>query len=306
MERSRRLESKKHGFFAEYKVSTRNTRSPIIFTDETEDLKFWLQHCSWTYCQRCGSLERKKLLPSYRNRSIPKALRSCSRTKLRYALPLPKDVPLALRGLTYEEILVLRPLQVFCGPYQRKQHGYRVRTGPFDVRWHDTPVLDRIHAIQDPASQHRVRSAYNWLMETERCRYKNFVAMQQDHVQNPWLFEIFSHESYKRIEAALWLHLYYHSKFCESYLEGSASRESSKVSFAKNMCCGILAYSLEYKLLHYHYDRWLFKTVTGAINTAAKSRCSPAKSLETKTTSAANRCRTPIWVSHALSNNLAF
>lgn len=49
------------------------------------------------------------------------------------------------------------------------------------------------------------------------------------------------------------------------------------------MCSGILNYSLDYELLHYHYDRWLFKTVTGAINTAVKSRCSPAKSLETKT-----------------------
>ena len=29
-------------------------------------------------------------------------------------------------------------------------------------------------------------------------------------------------------------------------------------------------------LLHYHYDRWLFKTITGAINSAKQAQCSPA------------------------------
>ena len=182
LERARRLDSKKHGFFSQYKVSSRNAASPIIFTNETDDLKFWLQHCSWTYCQRCGSLETKKLLPSYRNRCIPKLLRSCSCTQVQYPLPLPRDVPLPLGGLTHEEIKVLRPFQVFCGPYQRRQHGYRVRTGPFDVRWHDTPVSVRIHAIQDPTSRQRVQTAYNWLMEADQCPYKKLIAMYEDKV----------------------------------------------------------------------------------------------------------------------------
>ena len=40
--------------------------------------------------------------------------------------------------------------------------------------------------------------------------------------------------------------------------------------------------SLRY-LLHYHYDRWLFKTITGAINSAKQAQCSPATALEAKT-----------------------
>ena len=36
-------------------------------------------------------------------------------------------------------------------------------------------------------------------------------------------------------------------------------------------------------LLHYHYDRWLFKTITGAFNSAKQAQCSPATALEAKT-----------------------
>ena len=42
-------------------------------------------------------------------------------------------------------------------------------------------------------------------------------------------------------------------------------------------------YSVHYALMDYHYDRWLFKTITGAINSAKKAQCSPATSLEAKT-----------------------
>lgn len=43
------------------------------------------------------------------------------------------------------------------------------------------------------------------------------------------------------------------------------------------------ATSLHYDLLHYHYDRWPFKTITGAINSAKQAQCSPAIALEAKT-----------------------
>ena len=40
--------------------------------------------------------------------------------------------------------------------------------------------------------------------------------------------------------------------------------------------------SLRY-LLHYHYDRWLFKTITGAFKSAKQAQCSPGTALEAKT-----------------------
>ena len=42
-------------------------------------------------------------------------------------------------------------------------------------------------------------------------------------------------------------------------------------------------YAMNYDLLHYHYDCWLFKTITGAINSAKQAQCSPTTVLEAKT-----------------------
>lgn len=120
-------------------------------------------------------------------------------------------------------------------------------------------------------------------MQTDTCPYKRFVGMLRDKVRNPWVFEIYTGEAFKGVEAALWPHLYHHQDLCESYLEGKQSRASSKVSFMTKIRSAVLDYGLQYEFLHYHYDRWLFKMITGAINTAAKSGCSPAKGLEAKT-----------------------
>ena len=59
-----------------------------------------------------------------------------------------------------------------------------------------------------------------------------------------------------------------------------------KVSFHTKLLSEILDYALHYDLLQFQYDRWLYKTVSGAINTARFLKCSPARSLDTKTFSA--------------------
>ena len=40
--------------------------------------------------------------------------------------------------------------------------------------------------------------------------------------------------------------------------------------------------SMGYKLLYFHYDLWLWLTVTGAIAAGWKMKCSPDRALETK------------------------
>ena len=59
-----------------------------------------------------------------------------------------------------------------------------------------------------------------------------------------------------------------------------------KVSFHTKLLSEILDYALHYDLLQFQYDRWLYKTVSGAINTARFLKCSPARFLDTKTFSA--------------------
>ena len=104
--------------------------------------------------------------------------------------------------------------------------------------------------------------------------------MHRSHIRKPWIFELFSHQSFHGVEAALWPNLYHQNSLCESFLEGQETRKSGKVSFLTKITSAVSDYALHYDLLHYRYDRWLFKTITGAINSAKQAQCSPATALE--------------------------
>lgn len=88
------------------------------------------------------------------------------------------------------------------------------------------------------------------------------------------------------IECALWPSLYPFTEWCESSITDSGSRCSSKVSFNTKLFSEIVDYATSYELLQFQYDRWLYKTVSGAINTARMQHCSPARALDSKTFSA--------------------
>lgn len=113
-------------------------------------------------------------------------------------------------------------------------------------------------------------------MAKRNCSYKKFIEMHRSHVREPWIFELFSHRAFHGVETALWRHLFLNNSLCESLIDGQQSRRSTKVSFMTKMGSSVLDYSVNYELLHYHYDRWLFKTITGAVNSAKKGYCSPA------------------------------
>ena len=85
------------------------------------------------------------------------------------------------------------------------------------------------------------------------------------------------------IECALWPSLYPYRSWCDTVVAGSQTRASQKMSFITKVLSCIPCYSLEFELLHFHYDKWIFKTVTGAITTARRFKCSPARSLDDKT-----------------------
>lgn len=120
-------------------------------------------------------------------------------------------------------------------------------------------------------------------MSLPNSSYSQFVTMRETEEWQPFLYEIYSAEKFHGVECALWPSLYYDRSLCESILEGQQSRESGKVAFLTKCCSVVPDYQLNFELLHYQYDRWLFKTVTGAVNTAKFSGCSPATSLQHKT-----------------------
>ena len=50
----------------------------------------------------------------------------------------------------------------------------------------------------------------------------------------------------------------------------------------KKLTSEIVDYGISFELLQFHYDCWLFSTVTGAINSGRFLHCSPARSLDAK------------------------
>ena len=276
--------TRKEEFLRAFRVPTWSTRSKRVFTDIANDLRFWAEHGSWAYCTCCGSLQSKKLLPAYRKRTKPASSKSCTCSTGRYQVPHARRVPAVLQNLTMDEIYSLCPFRAFSGRYTRMMFGYRMREEPFKpFKWAQDDVEVKIRHIADPVSRRRTRAAFDYLMNKPNCSYKKFILMHCSHVSEPRIFELFSHKSFHGVEAALWPNLYHQNSLCESFLEGQETRTSGKVSFMTKIASAVSDYAMHYDLLHYHYDRWLFKTITGAINSAKQAQCSPATALEAKT-----------------------
>ena len=191
-----------------------------VFTEVATDLRFWAEHGSWAYCMRCGSLQSKKLLPAYHKQTKPASSTSCTCSAGRYQVPHLRRVPAVLQNLTMDEIYALRPFRAFSGRYNHMMFGYRMREEPFKIKCAQEDVELKIRHISDPVSRRRTRAAFHYLMNNPNCSYKKFILMHRSHVREPWIFELFSHESFHGVEAALWPHLYHDNSLCESFLEG--------------------------------------------------------------------------------------
>ena len=87
---------------------------------------------------------------------------------------------------------------------------------------------------------------------------------------------------FSHVEIAIWPLLYVKSEWCESSMTGHSTRLSSKRAFHVKCMSGIIDFGRDFSLLQFQYDRWLFKTVTGAVESGKVYKCSPQCALETK------------------------
>ena len=69
---------------------------------------------------------------------------------------------------------------------------------------------------------------------------------------------------------------------CESVLSGKESRLTGKISFHTKLFSEIIDYALLFDLLQFQYDRAMYEVISGAINSARFTNCSPAHALDTK------------------------
>ena len=187
-----------------------------------------------------------------------------------------------MRNLSSTDISVLRSFQLDCGTYKREAHGYRVKTGMIKLVISEMTVEEKIANLSDMTAQQRCSNAYTFLMASNESFYSHYVNLRQLLVDDEDDLNVFNFEMTKGIECALWPNLYPYTMWCESTLSGLDSKLSGKISFMRKVFSQIMDYGMHFDLLQFHYDRSLFKVVSGAINSARFSQCSPARALDTK------------------------
>lgn len=241
----------------------------------------WAVNKSWSYCAKCKLLQRQTLLPSFERCKL-KTIKSCQCSTGRYHIPQAVEIPICLRGLTRGEIVALRPLTLHTGNYKIHQHGYRQKDGLCRVSWSADSVLEKIGKLQ-PQSYVKCMLAYRYLTTSVTSHYNHFLLLREEHLNSGKQLNLYDHRENQGIECALWPHLYPFYEWCETRLSGNTSRQSAKTSFTLKILSEILDYSLDYDLLQFVYDRWLFTTVSGAISSSRAFDTSAATSLSTKT-----------------------
>ena len=280
LEREERREEKQNDFYSTYNIE-RNASSECAPLQKAQYLEFWSVNKSWTYCVHCKLLHRVNMQPSFARNSIPALKSSCQCTEERYTIPRFNEIPLCLRQLTRQDIIALRPVDLHTGTYQRQQHGYRVKDGFCRVSWSKQSVLEKIGELDD-TSRIRCLLAYRYLTTSESCAYLHFINHRERQLSERKEINMYDYRQNKGLECALWPHLYPFEKWCETTLSGNSSRESSKISFNFKILSEIIDYSLDFELIQFQYDRWLFNTVSGAISACRGTLRSPATALDSK------------------------
>ena len=88
-------------------VHSVSIQHPVV----AQNLKFWIEHLSWTYCKNCKLLKTDRLLPNYFKRPPVKFWKNCTCTNKVYINPSVDKFPEVLQGLSLNEIIVFRPFK---------------------------------------------------------------------------------------------------------------------------------------------------------------------------------------------------
>ena len=252
----------------------------------SSDLEFWAIYNAWTYCSECNSVTPKIMPYNFTKRPKNKKSRKCACLDSRYIVPRIKEIPPSLLSLTPDDINILRPFYLYLEETQQQSHGYQVKCCPIKLRTSQQSIEEKINDITDTTQKLRCQNAYDYLMASDTSAYSHFVQLRDKVLDENTSLNLFNFKQTEGIECALWPNLYPFTTWCDSKFSDGGSRLSSKVSFNFKLFSEILDYSLDFHLLQFQYDRWLYKTVSGAINTARVLKCSPARSLDTKSFSA--------------------
>lgn len=170
---------------------------PVI----SENLTFWIQHLSWTFCNNCKVLKMQRLLPNYVRRPQLTFSKDCICVKHIYINPSLVSTPDVLNGLSHVELLALWPFTVHLGDYVRKQNGYRQKTNLFRLSWSEKSVMDKIQDLESPECKEICMNAYEFLMGNSSSAYKKFVDLRDRTNNSSKRFNVYDFTSMLALNA---------------------------------------------------------------------------------------------------------
>ena len=283
LQQRQREQQELHNFTEQWQIQpeSTNTCGRNCINAISDALIFWCKNCS-KRCHNCNVMIYNKLMPTFMNMTQWKNKQPCHCTTKRYIVPRITDIPPVLKNLTKADVLALRPFDLDCGIYERHPTGYRLKKGMIKLLVSRVSVEEKIQSIHDNAARTRCMNAYKFLMNSADSHYSYYVSLRNRFFEDNKSLNAFNINETVGLECALWPNLYPRTDWCESAISGSDSRLSSKVSFIFKVFSEIADYALHFDLLQFQYDRCIYKTVSGAINSARFLNCSPARALDTK------------------------
>ena len=279
-------------------VAENDTGLPAAqLTEKAKHVELWCKEGSWAVCEQCGSVQARHLKENDTHRAggpTIKACKNCAKPlEKRTWVPAPHEVPGPLRGLTEDVIRALRPLDIDCGPEWRAEFGYRFHSSMIRFSWAEDDVEDKIEMLPMEA-RIQARAACDFLMHSEVSSYGKFV----DKHRHFW--EKFPDPDAKRrkrplqfieedgLECALWPHLYFDQRLCETRTRLSdirrvrrglaaeegmdadevddpegVTRQSLKRNFLLKAFGPIAEFAGDYELLHFVFDLSVWSDVGG-------------------------------------------
>ena len=186
-----------------------------------------------------------------------------------------------MRHLSKDDERVLTIYRVDCGKYVRLQHGYRCKTGAATAHLKGESIRHTISEVEDSTRKEKLLAAYLYLVNKDACSYGEMITLMQmgSLPKKIPFYELFQIEY---IETAIWPLLYPYKRMCESSVGNGNARMSLKRAFILKVLSPVVDYSMDYALLQFNYDRWLYKTISGAIEAGRRFKPNPYKSLDGK------------------------
>ena len=247
---------------------------------QSEFLLNWLVDKSWISCDSCSCLLHNPMNP--KGNVLKSSLPTCSCKSALLPIPSADMFPASLSCLSVQDQELLSPFIFVSGSYKREKHGYRIKTSGFDLITKHTNIWDDIQNIEHEHHKSKLEDAFNHLMTATNSHYSHFIHPHNSHqLESKYSFNRAFQLPY--IETAIWPILYFRDDLCESSISQSEnSHHSKKKHFFLKASSSIMDYSCSFNLLQFQYERWIYQTITGTIESCKSFNVSAATSLDSK------------------------